>query len=214
MKKFTLALCIMLLAYTVEAQTQFGLHADAILASQSIKSSGVKISSDHRFSWRAGIVANTPINAEFSFMPQLNIISKGSAFNFDDSKTKFKLTYLELPLNFVYNSKGFFAGAGPVVSYGLGGKATLDDGTTVQNVDVIFDGKKEADVTDDNAHMKALEWGANILAGYKLASGLFFKANYNFAFSNSNPDADPSMKSDYFGFGIGYFFSRTGANKK
>ncbi|HEU0111954.1 MAG TPA: porin family protein [Flavisolibacter sp.] len=217
MRKYFLVLLTVLSGYLVTAQIQVGVHADVILASQKIEVSGFDLSGDNRVSWRGGLVANIPATEQISFMPQLNLLSKGGKFDIEDVKTEFKLTYLELPLNFVYNSSGFFAGLGPVLSYGMGGKVTATDGTDTEEIDVKFDGKKEADVTDEKLHLKGFEFSGNVLAGYKLPSGLFFKATYNFGLSNISPEDEEegTMKNSYYGFGIGYFFgSNSGSAKK
>ncbi len=202
MRKVFLVLASVFALNASNAQTSFGIHAEGISASQTYKINGISFSPSSRFSWKAGLVANAPLSEQISFMPQLNLVSKGSKFDVQGEKSTTKLTYLELPLNLVYNSDGFFAGLGPVLSYGIGGKITDD----VESVDVKFDGKKEAEVTDDNAHLKAFEFGGNIIAGYKLQSGLFFNVHYNIGFSNISPDTEGTAKNKYLGFGIGYFF--------
>ena len=45
-----------------------------------------------------------------------------------------------------------------------------------------FDGKKDADVTDNNTHLKALDFGGDILAGYKTANGVFVSLGYTLVF--------------------------------
>ena len=207
MRKVFLVLASVFALGSANAQTSFGIHADGILASQSIKAAGFKISTGDRFSWKAGLVANVPATEQISFMPQLNLVSKGSKFAFEDTKTEIKLTYLELPLNFVFNSSGFFGGIGPVLSFGLGGKEKATYGTEVMEQDVKFDGK-DADGTDEFSHYKGFEFGGNLIAGYKLESGLFFNAHYNFGLSNisPSPSSEGTAKNNYFGFGIGYFF--------
>jgi hypothetical protein len=208
MRKLILVFASVIALSSAHAQTTFGIHADGILASQKIKSSGLTISGDNRFSWKAGLVANTPIADQISFMPQLNLLSKGTKFNFGGTTGESKLTYLELPLNFVYNTNGFFVGLGPVLSYGLSGKEESGG----QSTDVKFDG--DANSTDDNSHYKAFEFGGDIIAGYKLANGVFFNAHYNTGFSNINPSSDATVKNHYFGFGIGYFFSGGASSSK
>ncbi len=212
MKKVTIVLAFLVTCQLVVAQAQFGVHANGIIASQSIKASGFKFTSDGRFSWKAGLVANVPASEQVSFMPQLNLVSKGSKFNFEEVKTESQLTYLELPLNFVYNSGGFFGGIGPVLSYGLGGNETVTQGTETEKMKVKFDGKEDG--ADEFSHYKAFEFGGNIIAGYKLESGLFFNAHYNFGLSNIAPTTEGTAKNNYFGFGIGYFFSVGGSASK
>lgn len=203
MRKLIFTIVSFIALSAVYAQTSFGIHGDAIFAKQKIKSSGITITGDDRTSWKAGLISNIPLASDFAFMPQLNLLSKGTKISFQGMSGESKLTYLELPLNFVYNSNGFFAGLGPVLSYGLSGKEESDGVST----DVKFDG--EQNPTDDNSHYKAFEFGGDIIAGYKLSNGLFFNAHYNLGFSNINPNSDVTVKNQYFGFGIGYFFSAT-----
>ena len=201
MRKFIFTIVSFITLSAGYAQTSFGIHGDAIFAKEKIKAGGITITGDDRSSWKAGLISNVPITHQFAFMPQLNILSKGTRLNFQGSKGESKLTYLELPLNFVYTSNGFFAGLGPVLSYGLSGKEESDGVTT----DVKFDG--EANPTDDNSHYKAFEFGGDVLAGYKLQNGLFFNAFYNWGFSSIYPSSEATVKNQYFGFGIGYFFN-------
>ena len=212
MKKISILLVFFSICHIVNAQVQFGVHADGIIASQSIKVSGFKITSDSRFSWKAGLIASVPAAEQISFMPQLNLVNKGSKFNFDGLKTETKLTYIELPLNFVYNSNGFFGGVGPVLSYGMSGTERMTDGTDTQEVKIKFDGKEDG--TDDYSHYKVFEFGGNLIAGYKLESGLFFNVHYNFGLSNIAPTSEGTAKNNYFGFGIGYFFNGGGSASK
>jgi hypothetical protein len=111
----------------------------------------------------------------------------------------------------VYQSKGFFGGVGPSIAFGVGGKVKAESSGTSDEVKVKFDGKTEDEVTDDNLHLKALDLGGQIIAGYKLPSGFFFNVHYNFGLSNISPESEGTMKNNYFGFGIGYFFGG-GAN--
>jgi hypothetical protein len=133
-------------------------------------------------------------------MPQLNVLAKNSSISEGTDNVDINMTYVELPLNFVYTSNGFFAGVGPSIAFGVGGKFK----SAGDEADIKFDGKKDA--TDDKVHLKGLDFGGQIIAGYKLPSGLFFNVLYNHGFSNISPESDETMKNKYFGFGIGYFF--------
>jgi hypothetical protein len=217
-----------------QAQTTFGVHGNGILASmkgefKDDNGETQKQEGKNRFSWKAGVFANVPLAETFSFMPQLNLLSKGTKIDQKESvdffgttysvdlKGESKLTYLELPLYFVYNSYsetgGFFGGVGPVLSYGIGGKEEITSTVTIGGdtqtesgeYDVKFDGKENSD-NDNVSHYKALEFGAGIIAGYRLANGLFINAHYNLGLSNISPDKDSKVKNRYVGFGIGYTF--------
>lgn len=200
MRKSFIIMAALVASVAAKAQTSFGLHANGIMASQTITASGLNINSDSRFSWKVGAIANIPLSTQFAFMPQLNFLNKGAEFNINGMKLESSLNYLELPLNFVYTSNGFFAGLGPVLSYGLSGTESGNG----ESIEVSFDG--DADAQDDRSHYKALEIGGNILAGYKLKNGVFFNVHYNFGLNNITPVADAEQKSKYFGFGVGYFF--------
>lgn len=207
MKKVLLALSLSAIFVSIaNAQTTFGIHANVISANQTWTEEGISLSPGSRISWKAGIIANIPVATNLSFMPQLNLLNKGSKWEFETESSELKLTYLELPLNFAYNSGGFFGGIGPVVSFGISGSSVDKDGTDEYTTDIKFDGKENATSTDDYLHLKGLEVGGNIFAGYKLTSGLFFNASYNFGLSNISPDSGGSIKNSYFGFGVGYFF--------
>jgi len=214
MKKIFLAAVLSVATcVAINAQTTFGLHIGGTVANAKFKESGFSFTTDSKIGWKAGVVANVPLTEMFTFMPQLNVVSKSSKFEEDEDKVTFNFTYAELPLNFVYQSKGFFGGVGPSIGFGVGGKVKAESSGMSDEVKVKFDGKKEDDVTDDDLHLKALDFGGQIIAGYQLPSGLFFNAHYNFGFSNISPENEGTLKNNYFGFGIGYFFGRANASK-
>lgn len=234
MRKVFLALSLVTIsAIGAQAQTSIGIHANGILASfkaegQDENGQTQKIEGKNRFSWKAGLFASVPLGETFSFMPQLNVVSKGGKIEETETTEVFgntittkldgeiKHTYLELPLYLVYNSfsetGGFFGGVGPVVSYGIGGKekytVTSTFGgstqTATESSKVKFDGKENAQ--DEDAHYKGIEFGAGVIAGYRLSNGLFINAHYNLGFSNVSPEDNTKIKNKYVGFGIGYFF--------
>ena len=215
-----LLLMSLFVAIHASAQPSFGIHGNLIGASMNHSSSNDEtlefITGDFktRMSWKFGLTAQIPVSEQFVFMPQLNLLSKGGKIDRTiegvEVSGDVKNTYLELPLNFVYNTGSFFIGAGPSISYGLSGEGdvvveylgTRDS----QSFDVKFDGKKNADEDEPVLHYKALEFGANFIAGYKLSNGIFINAQYNLGLNNIHPDDGNESKNKYFGIGIGYYF--------
>lgn len=131
---------------------------------------------------------------------------KGGKQKDDGSSDKLMLNYIELPLNFVFNthtSNGmFFIGAGPSLGVGLSGKDKWDDGSESGSDDIKFG-------SGDDADLKPFEAGINILAGYQFAGGFFVTANYNAALNNissDDPGFDTKYHNRYFGIRIGYMF--------
>lgn len=236
MKNIMLVMSFFMATYVV-AQPTFGIHANGIRATMKMETTedGESATANYNeglYGGKVGVIAKMPIGTNLSFMPQLNLLSKGGKFEESesgnelgveysiDAKDKVNLTYLELPLNVVYNYNSFFIGAGPSISYGLSGKGDVYykfsfDGNADENAydyKVKFDGKENAD--DDDYHLNAFEFGANIFAGYQLPNGLFFSAQYNKGLSNISPQEGTTLKTGYFGIGVGYFFGGIGSAKK
>jgi len=199
---FCLSGMILLINYSYAQKASFGVTAGATLSSYKVTIESVSLTSDSRVGFTAGVVASCPIGQSFSFRPGLNYTQKGGKLSDDYGKDEITLNYLEVPLDFVYNThstKGkFFAGAGPSISLGLSGKEKFDGGSE----DIKFGGGDDADFT-------AFEAGVNILAGYQFSNGIFFAANYNAGLSNIAPD-DPEFDSKYhnryFGLRLGFMF--------
>jgi len=144
------------------------------------------------------------LGQHFSFQPALNYIQKGGVLKEEGITDKTTLNYLELPLNFVYNThslKGkFFIGAGPSLSIGLSGKDKWDDGSNIEPTDIKFGSGEDDD-------FKPFEAGINFLTGYQCKSGFLIAANYNLGLSNiANSDEGPKYHNRYFGIRIGYMF--------
>lgn len=255
MKNNILLFGMLLAAGVLHAQARFGIHANGIVSTYSyeVSSAGMnQLSVDPNYgaSWKAGVAAIVPIGSKISFMPQLNVLSKGnkdgklslvipvpvpdeSGQTFEvpvtlKSEFESRFTYLELPLNFVYNTNGkkgsFFIGIGPSLSYGLGGKEKASATFLLNGVpldipelnelsldaDVKFDGAKfdSSHLIKKESHYKALEVGGNVLTGYRFANGFFIQATYNMGFIDIDPNEDAKIKNRYIGLGLGYFFNR------
>lgn len=232
MKKISILTGIILSCVLAHSQVSYDIHGGPILANMSERyDSEDNFNGKFRFSERIGVGARLPISSEISFRPELNFVSKGVRIDESYSlsmggstysvsaKGSLKLSYLELPLNFVYtqpSQKGaaFFIGAGPSVSLGLSGKAKADvveitDGVreeTSQSASVKFDGKENAN--DDYQHYKAVEFGINFLTGFQLHNKVYIAANFNQGLTNINVDKADNGKTHtmYLGLTVGYFF--------
>jgi hypothetical protein len=178
MKKL-LTCCAALLVFSASfSQTRFGVKGGLNLANQKLTVSllGIKASQagDGIASFHVGGVLEVPIVAnKLFFRPELLVSGKGSNFNFESETTEesseleLRPLYLELPLNLVYSHelKGclrLFAGAGPSLAYGIGGKAKAE-GTSSNFFDAGV--------------YKRFDFGINFLAGVELSSGLTIGIN-------------------------------------
>lgn len=230
MKKLLMVSAMIVVALNLNAQA-VGIQAGVIAANASAKDGTEKASTKDLISWKAGVVFDWHLSDNLNFMPNVNLLVKGAksessssgntgGITFSNTQTgKEKLTYLEVPLNFVYNAggkkgAGLFVGLGPSVSIGLSGTGSVTTTTTVNGTSqtqveenkVKFDGKANANDNDD--HLKAFELGGNFLIGYKFKNGLFVNANYNQSFTNIAVEQNQSFKNMYIGLNLGFFLTK------
>jgi len=194
---------------------RFGIQAGTAIASQKAKQSGISITSDGKVGFTVGVTSDISIAESFTFQPSLNFTQKCSKFNVSDGSESMEssqtLNYIELPLNFLYHApagKGkFFAGLGPVVNYGISGKAKVKMGGESMSEDINFGSNEDED------DYKPFEFSGNILAGYEFSNGVFVAANYNAGLSNIavGGDSDNSLKNRYFGVKLGFKFGGAAA---
>lgn len=211
-----------------QAQVKFGAHAGINAASSTAEyptgtgTATEKVNYKSKVGLTIGVVAEIALSDALAFRPELNFTQKGGKYK--NSETVFGMTYsqestistnyLEIPLNILYKFEAgggnIFVGAGPSIGYGLSGKDkyknTIGTTTSEGSANIKFDGKDNATATGNDEHLKALDFGANFLAGYQLSNNLFFKASYTIGLSNINPDDNSSLKNKGFGFTIGYMF--------
>jgi len=200
--KLTLLLSFIVLIEYADAQNfSFGINAGATLASYKVTASSVSLTSKNKVGFTAGIISSISMGKHASFQPALSFLQKGGTFKEDGSTDKTTLNYLELPLNFVFNtssSKGkFFAGAGPSLAYGLSGTQTVSGQGEEESQKVKFG-------SGDTDDFKPFEIGLNFLAGYRLEQGIVFTFNYNFGLNNVANGTDATYHNRFFGLTVGY----------
>lgn len=181
---------------------------------------GDKLENDMLIGFHGGINIQIPIVPEFYFQPGLLFSTKGANNETTILGTTYttttNLSYIEMPLNFVYKGalgNGFvMIGFGPYVGYGIGGKVKIEGGAVTVENDIVFQSVVE---TDDDLlvpYYKAFDAGANLFAGYETAGGIFAQLNTQFGLLNINPedkritDDKTAVKNTGFGLSLGYRF--------
>lgn len=167
-------------------------------------SSGDKLKNDMLLGFHGGVNIQMPITPEFYFQPGLMFATKGAKNTYTILGSEFtdeiKINYIEMPLNLVYKGavgNGFFMlGFGPYLAYGISGKQ-------------VFEGKS---ITfERGVDYNAFDAGANIFAGFEMASGLFLQLDTQFGmlniYADDNSTNDQSTaKNTGFGLSLGYRF--------
>jgi Outer membrane protein beta-barrel domain len=212
MKKFIFPALVFTVfaAPVVHAQnTRIGFTAGVTMPQIKTEMDNEKYKSDSRLGFNLGIMADIPLAEQFSFQPAFHFIQKGGKDNQDISGIAVKynviLNYLELPLNFVYRSKGekghFIAGLGPSLAYGFSGKTKFSANGETENEKIHFG-------NGDDDDLKPFDLGGNVLAGYESGNGIIVTFNYNMGLINLSPDSQSKWKNSYFGLRIGYLINQ------
>ena len=175
---------------------------------------GDKLQNNMILGYHAGVNIQIPVAPEFYFQPGLLYSTKGAKSTNGSISEKYKLNYLEVPLNFVYKGllgNGYvMVGFGPYLGYGIGGKVITEGGSVTVTRNIKFKNVVEANDPRTTPYYKAFDAGANVFAGYEMASGIFLQLNTQFGMLNINPkdkaiaDDRSSLKNTGFGFSLGY----------
>jgi hypothetical protein len=179
---------------------------------------GNKLENDMIIGYHAGVNVQIPVAPDLYFQPGLLSSTKGAKNSYGSLTGTYKLSYIELPLNFVYIAllgKGsFMLGFGPYLGYGIGGKASVQYSSTTYETDIKF--KSVVEAGDPWVpYFKAFDAGGNIFAGFEMAGGLFFQLNAQLGMLNINPKDNRtlkiysdklSVKNTGFGISLGYRF--------
>jgi hypothetical protein len=220
-KLFSLALVMAFSATIAMAQTK-NKTAFAILGGVNFQNfngkdvSGDKITNDIIIGYHGGLNVQIPIVPEFFFQPGLLFSTKGSKNSGTILTRKYNLSYIELPLNFVYKgllgNGSVMVGFGPYAGYAIGGKLTTEDGGLSLKTDIDFQNVVEISDPLLATYFKALDIGGNIFAGYEMSNGIFLQLNAQMGMVKINPEdkrlseSKLSIKNTGFGLSVGYRF--------
>lgn len=202
MKQITMlvALALFINGSVMAQKTRIGFQAGAVLSNQRITMEDISGKGDTRLGITLGLMLDNAIAENIAFQTGINFVSKGYKDKVDDYTETISLSYLEVPLNFMYRQseqKGFFVGAGPSLAIGINGRWKNDE----EKGDLKFGG--------DDADYTRMDVGANVIAGY-LFEKIQVAVNYNRGITNNIPegnDIDVKLRNHYFGVRIGYFFN-------
>ena len=186
-------------AILAQSKTTFGIRAGVNFQNLNGKDeAGDKFDYKLKTGFNAGVNAEIPVGIDFYLQPGLLFSTKGAKANVGDGKIN--LSYLELPVNFVYKPElgegRMVLGFGPYAAYAIGGKTKDPDS------DIEFG--------DQPDEWKRFDAGANLLAGYEFSNKLSFQLNAGLGLIRLNNRADDdtksSLKNTGFGVSLGYRF--------
>jgi len=158
--------------------------------------------------FHVGVTADVPIAPEFYVQPGLLFSLKGAKFD-DAADTKINISYLEIPVNFLYKpvlgTGKLLLGFGPYAAFAVGGKIKNDNA----DVDLKFDNEVSAASPDAYRTIKRFDFGANFLAGYQFSSKFSAQLNAQLGLVKINPkvtgiSSDAKARNTGFGVSVGY----------
>lgn len=207
-KTLVIAVSAILFSTAIYAQsaTTFGIRAGVNFQNLNGENvSGDKLENDLKAGFHAGVNAEIPVGIDFYLQPGLLFTTKGAKHQMvGGSNAKTNLSYLELPVNFIYKPElgegRMILGFGPYAAYALGGKYKV--GSTENDIEF-------GDQVDET---KRFDAGANLLAGYEFSNKLSFQLNAGLGLIRLNNRADgdnnSSVKNTGFGVSVGYRFGQ------
>lgn len=191
-------------------KTTFGIRAGLNLANITGKfADGNKFDYSLRPGLNVGVNAEIPVGTGSYLQPGVLYSQKGATYKNDAGHVK--LTYIEVPVNFVYKptvgAGRMLLGFGPYVGFGLGGKV---EDQTGKETDVEFTKKYDAAIA--KPQYKGIDAGANLLAGYELSHNISVQLNAQLGLTEMIPEGTPNlggkakMNNTNFGLSVGYRF--------
>ncbi len=171
-----------------------------------------------------GVTAEYELKENLAFQSGLMFSRKGYKMEGSDEgekyEDKYKISWLEVPMNFVYKMNDFQVYAGPYMAFGLSGKweseYTYDGETESYDGDIDF-GNDSSEEKDDEGMVRGLDYGLNLGLGYQTGN-LLFNAGYSFGLANLTPDykgegsnfdpKDMKVSNRVLTFSVSYFFGK------
>jgi hypothetical protein len=222
MKKilFLLAIAVFFLhASGFSQKTRVGVTAGITTANMNGTVNNVKLDTKKTVTgYTVGLFVETPLGkSHFSFQPGVNYVQKGRLLVEEDKvKSWLALRYADVHLNFLYNSKGkttFFIGGGPSLGLDLPSTKIVrtDNSTAANNNPDPKYSRSETKVKfgkEDLDDFKGLDYGVNILTGFRIAKGVQLSLNYTFGLRNiaSNGAPADNVKNGCFAAKFGWLF--------
>ncbi len=201
-------------------QARIGLQG-GLLSSKVIPVNDVSgMTYQNKLGYSMGVMVGVDIGTtNFSVLTELNYISKGYQFAGVQNPGSIKysgvqrINYMELQPNILYyaavGKSYIFLGGGPYLAGGISGKTK----TTYQLATHSEISDEPVDFGNSSEQVKRIDYGLNVVVGYKLGIGSSIKLNYTYGMANFSNSSSAEYKHRYIGLTFGYFFGYIGADR-
>jgi len=207
---------LLCLAVSAQSKTTFGVRAGVNF--QNITgddAAGNSMDGKLKVGFLGGVNAEIPVGIDFYLQPGVVYAIKGAKWEGGSSDVKVNLSYIEVPVNFLYKPEvgtgRVILGFGPYIAFGVSGKIKPDNGN---DVDITFKNSiSQAEATTGyGTYFKRIDAGGNLLFGYEMSNNLSVQLNAQLGLVKINPKIDgvsndeTSWKNTGFGVSLGYRF--------
>lgn len=154
-------------------------------------------------SYSVTVIVDVPLSKALSVEPGLSLITKGQEKDASGTSNdeKYRVRYLELPVNILYKYKSFFGGAGPYAATAL--KGTLEKSSGKE--DLSFGSRYVSATSKNNDNWEQYDWGLNMLLGYKFKK-FTISLNYELGLKDIDPNPYYESKTRTGSVMIGFMF--------
>ena len=186
-----------------QSKTTFGIRGGVNFQNLNGKDiDGDKLENDLKTGFNAGINAEIPVGIDFYLQPGLLFSTKGAKNDIADVEVKRNLSYLEIPVNFLYKPE---LGNGRLILV-FGPYAAFAVACTLK----AWNNSTDIEFGNEIGETKRFDAGANLLAGYEFENRISFQLNAGLGLLNmyNRPanDDNTSVTNTGFGLSVGYRF--------
>lgn len=153
--------------------------------------------------FHVGGLADISLADHISVQPAVLFNSKGTV---PASDTKIKMFAIDVPVNFLYKTGGFFLGLGPNLSYGISAKMSGES----EDQD-LYKKYPVGEGDEEKSMLKRFEIGANLTMGYQFKNNILISTNYTQGLGNISGIDESELgkiRTRQVGISIGYMFGK------
>ena len=206
------------------AKVHLAPEAGITLNNFYMQSDDFQTSNQLKVGFSGGVMVNVELGRRWGFEPGVRYIMKGgqqtnttmdAAGITTEHKEKLTFHYVEMPVNFVYNTgdwgtSRFMIGAGPYIAYLANAQDKTKDKIYLPEGPQVITGQHSiptGDPSKNPGYVRNYDAGANAFIGYQVRNGMYIKAGAEIGFLDLQHNSNGFYDRNYNFLGsVGYMF--------
>ena len=202
--KQNLTVLLLITFFTASAQTKFGIIGGMNISTMKEKHDGRKDLRTFIPRVQIGTILQIPVNEDWVLHTSPYYSGKGcrygNTFSTKNDSIRIHLSYIELPVQFLYNLSGeninkFLIGGGLYLGYGFNGAVLYKDDPA----------RTERHLHRKDSYYKRWDFGYSINSSYQLNNKYGIKLGFSHSLSNVNRNGDAENKTKNIVFNLSLF---------